>query len=175
MPDHGLLNANHFQNQKMVFSGHFHKRQNQGKVWYIGNCFPHNFADAWDDERGIMLWHQGKDPNFASWPYAPKYKTLNLSDVVADPAAHIDELTYAKITIDINASYEDITFIKELLEKDLKAREIQMIAAKNEDMEELVDSQVDFESVDTIVISHLQTIESNSIDKNELIRIYQEI
>lgn len=175
MPDHGLLNAEHFYHQKMVFSGHFHKRQNKGKVWYIGNCFPHNYADAWDDERGIMLWHAGQSPEFASWPDAPKYRTLNLSDVIANPAQYIDDKTYAKITVDINASYEDINFIKELLEKELKAREVQMVLQKNDDLEELDDTKINFESVDTIVISHLQTIESNTIDKNELIRIYQEI
>lgn len=52
MPDHGGLNAGHFPNQELVFSGHFHKRQQQGNVVYMGNCFPHNYADAWDDERG---------------------------------------------------------------------------------------------------------------------------
>ena len=51
MPDHGELQPKHFAHQDYVFSGHFHKRQNQGNIWYIGNAFPHNFADAWDDER----------------------------------------------------------------------------------------------------------------------------
>lgn len=175
MPDHGQLNGDHFYHQKMVFSGHFHKRQNKGKVWYIGNCFPHNYADAGDDERGIMLWTQGQTPDFAAWPHAPKYRTLNLSDVIANPSQCVDDKTFAKITVDVPASYEDINFIKELLEKDLKAKEIQMILPKNTEMDELDAQQIDFESVDTIVISHLQTIESNTIDKNELIRIYQEI
>jgi len=56
MPDHGKLNAKHFVHQKQVFSGHFHKRQNQGKIWYTGNTFPHDFSDAWDDDRGLMFW-----------------------------------------------------------------------------------------------------------------------
>ena len=53
MPDHGQLNKDHFAAKRTVFSGHFHKRQNRGKIWYIGNAFPHNFADNWDDERGM--------------------------------------------------------------------------------------------------------------------------
>lgn len=175
MPDHGLLNSDHFVNQKMVFSGHFHKRQNQGKIWYIGNCFPHNYSDAWDDERGIMLWDSKTGPSFSAWPDAPKYRTLNLSDVVANPTALIDNRTFAKIIIDINISYEDLSFIKELLERDLHAKEIQMVAERNEEFEELDNGKIDFESVDSIVISHLNSIESNTIDKKELIRIYQEI
>lgn len=38
-----------------VFSGHFHKRQQHGNVIYPGNCFPHNYADAWDDDRGCTF------------------------------------------------------------------------------------------------------------------------
>jgi len=55
MPDHGELKAEHFKHQDYVFSGHFHKRQVQGAVHYMGNAFPHNYADAWDDKRGMMI------------------------------------------------------------------------------------------------------------------------
>ena len=55
MPDHGELKAEDFKHQSYVFSGHFHKRQQQGVVHYLGNAFPHNYADAWDDDRGMMI------------------------------------------------------------------------------------------------------------------------
>ena len=60
-------------------------------------------------------------------------------------------------------------------EKELQAKEIQMITAKDQDIEFNSNVEVSFESVDSIVISHLETIDSNTIDKNELIKIYQEI
>lgn len=175
MPDHGQLNSDHFPNQKQVFSGHFHKRQNKDKIWYIGNAFPHNYADAWDDDRGMMFWKPGKVPEFKSWPDAPKFRTVTLSQIVSNPTHYIDDKTFAKITIDFDANYEDISFIKELLETELQAREIQMITPKIVDPDMLEDANVNFESVDTIVISHLNTIESPSIDKHELIKIYQGI
>lgn len=175
MPDHGLLNATHFVNQKQVFSGHFHKRQNKGKIWYIGNTFPHNFADAWDDDRGMMVWTPGEDPEFIAWPDAPKYRTLAMSQVVGDPSKYVDDRTFAKITLDIEASYEDVNFIKELLENEINAREVQIITPKNSDPDMLDEADINFESVDTIVISHLQSIDSNTMDKNELIKIYQGI
>ena len=34
MPDTGELKAEHFKHQEYVFSGHFHKRQQQGKIHY---------------------------------------------------------------------------------------------------------------------------------------------
>ena len=39
----------------MCFPDIFPKRQQQGKVHYIGNALPHNYADAWDDDRGMMI------------------------------------------------------------------------------------------------------------------------
>jgi len=175
MPDHGLLNKDHFANQEQVFSGHFHKRQFNSKIWYIGNCFPHNYADAWDDERGMMFWEPGKTPVFKAFLQAPKYRTLTLSQVLSDPAAFIDENTYARITVDVNINYEEANFMKEMFETELKAREVHLITKRIDDLDVDESMEINFESVDTIVISHLQSIESNTIDAQELIRIYQSI
>ena len=64
MPNHGELKSEHFVNQEYVFSGHFHKRQIKNKIHYIGNAFPHNYADAGDDERGMMILEFGKEPEY---------------------------------------------------------------------------------------------------------------
>lgn len=175
MPDHGLLNKDHFQHQQQVFSGHFHKRQYNSKIWYIGNCFPHNYADAWDDDRGIMFWEPGKDPVFKQFPGAPKYRTLTLSQVLTDPSKYIDENTFARVTVDVSINYEEANFMKELFERELRAREVQLQTARIDDLEIDQDAEISFESVDTIVISHLKSIESNTIDPQELIKIYQSI
>ena len=84
MPDHGELKAEHFKNQEYVFSGHFHKRQIQGKIHYIGNAFPHNYADAWDDARGMMILDRENDaePRYIDWPDCPKYRTIKLSQLI---------------------------------------------------------------------------------------------
>ena len=50
MPDHGGLNSEHLTGPDYVFSGHFHKRQYKNNIHYIGNAFPHNYADAGDDD-----------------------------------------------------------------------------------------------------------------------------
>ena len=48
MPDTGELKGSDFQNQEYVFSGHFHKRQVKNNIHYLGNAFPHNYADVDD-------------------------------------------------------------------------------------------------------------------------------
>lgn len=176
MPDHGGLTAEHFAHQQMVFSGHFHKRQRKNNILYVGNAFPHNFADAGDDERGIMIWKPGSEPKFESWPDAPKYRVLQLSQALSDPAGLIDSRTFARINIDANLTYEDLAFIRELFETQLNALDVSFIHSRNSlDDQELDDADISFESVDSIVISHLKSIESTSMDPNLLIDIYQNI
>lgn len=174
MPDHGQLNSEHFNNQKMVFSGHFHKRQNRKNVWYIGNAFPHNFSDAWDDDRGAVFWTPGNEPEFVQWHEAPKYRTGNLSLFLKNPTKYIDNKTYAKITVDVDISYEETVFIKDLFLEKLKAKEITFLTSKqSNDVMFDANANISFESVDHIVIDHLKSIESVSISSKKLIEIYQ--
>ena len=39
----------------MCFQDISTKDKKQGKIHYLGNAFPHNYADAWDDDRGMMI------------------------------------------------------------------------------------------------------------------------
>jgi len=176
MPDHGALNSSSFSNQQLVFSGHFHKRQRKGNICYIGNAFPHNFADANDDERGLMLWEPGQEPTFESWPGAPKFRVYALSEVLGNPAGLIDNQTFARINIDGKLSYEDLSFIRDLFENQLQALDVNFITSRgDEDQTELDETAINFESVDSIVISHLQSIESTAMSRQTLVEIYQSI
>jgi len=171
MPDHGGLKASHLAGPEYVFSGHFHKRQYQNNIHYIGNAFPHNYADAGDDERGAMFLTWDEEPVYVNWEHCPKYKVLMLSELLDKHSELLDSYTYARVKLDINISYEEATFIKEKFAEQYKVRELQLMPIK-EDQEEFEGGEVKFESVDQIVVSQLDTIESNSIDKQRLIDIY---
>ena len=67
MPDHGGITAKDISNPEYVFSGHFHARQYKGNIHYIGNAFPHNYADAGDNERGAMFLEWGGEPQYVNW------------------------------------------------------------------------------------------------------------
>ena len=151
-----------------MFSGHFHKRQNKNTVWYIGNCFPHNYSDAWDDDRGFMMWEPGKTPTFKSFPGAPKYRTLTLSQAMSDPTQYIDQYTHARVTVDVGIDYEEANFIKELFETQLNAKNVVMIPKRDDELEVDETADINFES-------HLQSIESNTIDCKHLVKLYQEL
>jgi DNA repair exonuclease SbcCD nuclease subunit len=174
MPDHGGLNAGHFPNQELVFSGHFHKRQQQGNVVYMGNCFPHNYADAWDDERGCMFLEYGGQPDYRRWPNAPKFRTLTLTEAIDKHESLFDTQTFARVTIDVDISYEEATYIKEQWVKEYGMRELALIPGKKEEHStEWSGGELQFESVDAIVLNQIQAIDSDVIDKQMLAGIYQ--
>jgi DNA repair exonuclease SbcCD nuclease subunit len=176
MPDHGELKAEDFNGPEYVFSGHFHKRQQKGKVIYIGNAFPHNFADTWDDERGMMLLEWGGKPEYRNWDHAPKFRTLKLSELIDKKESIMKSKMYLKVHLDIDITYEEANFIKEsfVLEHDI--REISLIQEKNS-IETSTDDNPDakFESVDQIVTEQLVNIDSESIDKKVLLEIYRNL
>ncbi len=130
MPDHGELKSEHFKNQEYVFSGHFHKRQKQGKIHYLGNAFPHNYADAWDDDRGMMILDKENDaePVYINWPNCPKYRTVKLSQLIDDTKNIIKSNMYIRVTLDLPISYEEASFIKETYINQHKCREISLIS-----------------------------------------------
>lgn len=174
MPDHGGINASQLSTPDYVFSGHFHKRQYKGNVHYIGNAFPHNYADVADDERGAMFLTWGEEPQYVNWPGCPKYRVLTLSELLDNHANLLDKYTYARVKLNINISYEEATFIKEKFAEQYNVRELQLMPIK-EEQEEFEGGDIEFESVDAIVISQLDTIESDTVNKNKLIAIYNGI
>lgn len=176
MPDHGELKAEDFGKPEYVFSGHFHKRQSRGNVHYIGNAFPHNFADAGDDARGMMVLEWGGEPEFIDWPNCPKYRTVKLSDLIDNAATIMKSKMHIKVNLDIDISYEEANFIKETFVRDYDIREISLIQDKT-NIDGTIDDNPDahFESVDQIVSEQLVNIESEQFDKATLLEIYNSL
>lgn len=177
MPDHGDLKAEHFKHQEYVFSGHFHKRQVRGKIHYIGNAFPHNYADSSDDARGMMILDRqnNKEPEYINWWDCPKYRTVKLSQLIDKPQDIIKSKMYLRVTVDLPISYEEAQFVKETFIKTHHCREITLIPQKSvEDITSDIDIK-DFESVDQIVTKEISAIESQQFDKNLLLALYNEL
>lgn len=176
MPDHGELKSDDFKGPEYVFSGHFHKRQTSGNIVYIGNAFPHNFSDAGDDERGMMILEWGGKPQYINWADAPKYRIVKLSELLDNTAAIMKSKMYLKINLDIDISYEEATFIKETFINDYDIREISLIQDKTT-LEGGADNVNDakFESVDQIVSDNLINIESDQYSQATLLEIYNNL
>jgi len=176
MPDHGELNTDHFGGFDRVFSGHFHLRQQRKNVDYIGNCFPHNFADAGDKNRGCMILEWGKEPEFHAWPDQPLYQIYTLSDLIDNHQQLLQSKMHVRVELNIDISYEEANYIKETFMRDYNLREMALIPNKTTSYDQdLAPGEIKFESVDQIVTDQLTNIVSESYDPKLLLKIYQEL
>ena len=176
MPDHGEINESQMTGFDKVFSGHFHKRQSRKNIWYIGNAFPHNYADAGDDARGMMILSWGEEPEFHSWPNQPLFRVHKLSDVLENPKGLLLPDSHVRVHLNIDISYEEANFIRETLIPEHKLREMALIPMKVEQAgQDPATGDLKFESVDQIILDQINAIESNSFDKRILLEIYNSL
>tara|TARA_B100000676_G_scaffold51265_1_gene50543 strand:+ start:6007 stop:7026 length:1020 start_codon:yes stop_codon:yes gene_type:complete len=175
MPDTGELKGSDFVAQEYVFSGHFHKRQVKNNIHYLGNAFPHNYADVDDDERGMMILEHGKEPVYFNWGNCPKYRNVKLSTLLDKTKDIMKSKMHLRVTLDIDISFEEASFIKETFMKEYGCREITLIPNKKD---EEINTDIDitkFESVDQIVSKEIESIESDAYDKSVLLNIYRDL
>ena len=172
MPDHGALNSDHFQHQTHVFSGHFHKRQQKGKISYIGNPFGHNYADVWDFERGAMFLEWDKEPEYVDYEFGPRFISINLSALLANPEIYLKSKTYLQVILDIDITYEEATFLRETFISQYEVREFKLIRNQEDELAKDYSGEITFKTVDQIVIEQLTNIESDTFDNKKLIEIY---
>lgn len=170
-----------------IFSGHFHKRQTQGHVTYVGNPFPTNYGDVDDSERGMMIYdHNTDDVRFVDWPDCPMYHKVHLSKLLdALDSNSVDAIITAnsRVTcyVDIDITYEESLALRQTFIETFKLREFNL-----EDSGELgstlseTDAEIDVEdlalaSVDDLVVKMIDNIQSDKIDKHILIDQYRQL
>jgi DNA repair exonuclease SbcCD nuclease subunit len=176
MPDNGEIQVGNFGGFEKVFSGHFHLRQQKNNINYIGNCFPHNFADAGDANRGMMLLEWGKEPEYRAWPKQPLYRVMKLSAAIDHGKDIFCENMHVRVELDIDISYEEANFIKETFIKDYNLREMALIPVKSNAVDtDMAPGDIKFESVDQIVTDQITNIESEFYDPKLLLKIYQSL
>ncbi|VVC05049.1 Calcineurin-like phosphoesterase [uncultured archaeon] len=177
MPDVGDLHVENFSQFGHVYTGHFHKRQTQGNITYVGSPFPHDFADVFDDERGMMILEWGNEPKFLSWPDAQKYRMAKISEILDHPEKFLPRKSYVKLILDTDITYEEASYLKENLVKDYELRELNLVPLKKELQEMNQDSNINvaFQSVDSIIQSQILDIDSKFYDQNMLLDIYRQL
>ena len=176
MPDCGEIHVDHFSGVGEVYSGHFHLRQHKQNINYIGNCFPHNFADAGDADRGMMILEWGKPAKYHAWAGQPLYRVLKLSQVIDGAPQLLSPNMHVRVELDIDISYEEANFIKDTFIKDYNLREMALIPVKSTAVDlDLAPGEIKFESVDQIVTDQITNIESEFYDPKLLLKIYQSL
>lgn len=177
-PDHKLFSIPTF-----VFSGHFHKRQVQDNVIYVGNTFPTNYGDIWDDERGFAILDTKIDEvKFKNWQECPKYRKFKLSALLEsdDPSDLLPKQARVKCVIDTDINYSEAQGIREEMIQTFSLREFVLeenSAAKKQALTEGETENIELDSVDEMVISMLKTsvTKTSTIDNQQLVEIYESL
>lgn len=174
MPEHdGMAASKHFSHFDHVFSGHFHKRQTRGNITYIGNAFPHNFADAGDDARGLTVLEWGQPTQYFAWPDQPVFRTLLLSQVLENQNLLVPN-SHCRVHLDYEISYEEAAYMKEKLIPEFNLRELNLLPMKLQDATDELVADIKFESVDQIVMDSIAEMqEGDALDKQLLLEIYR--
>lgn len=174
MPDHGEINRTHFKNIDYVFSGHFHRRQMDRNIHYIGNPFGHDYSTVWDFDHGCMILEWGGTPHYLNWENGPRYISIKLSEIM-DNESYLTNKTYVKCEMDLDISFEEATAIKEELITQYGVREFKLISKKNNEHTVGQEETIKFDTIDEIIISELSNIDSDTYKLNTLMEIYNDL
>jgi calcineurin-like phosphoesterase family protein len=176
-PDH-----KQFAGPTYIFSGHFHKRQANDNVIYLGNTFPMDYGDAWDDARGMCVLNTADDVvDFIDWEAGPKYRKVKLSDVLSDATLVFPEKCRVRCMIDVDIGYSEAQTLREEMVKQLGLREFSLEENLFEKKDAIAGEEVlgdfDLSSLNDAVVKMLQTGISGTttIDPNRLVDIYQQL
>lgn len=178
-PDHHM-----FAGPKKIFSGHFHKRQGQDNVRYIGNAFPMDFGDDRDNDRGMCTYYVQEDKvEYANWAECPKYYKTMLSKVIDETWSPLPKMK-VKCIIDTELGYQDAQDLREamitaydlrdfVLEEDRAAKQ-GLLEGEKFKVEE---SMMDFTGIDDLVVAQLEAAKADGgkVDMDKLIEIYKSL
>lgn len=178
-----------FAGPDRIFTGHFHKRQHNRNVYYIGNTFPTNFGDVDDDERGCAVYdHTTNRLKFHNWEDAPKYRKLRLTSIKAGGVDIPQGARVKCILDDREATSQDINKLRTQLMEQFQLREFTTEEVTEELDEALTDTETDAgeegttedvvavksnATINELVIQMLSDITSDAIDKDMLIAEYK--
>jgi DNA repair exonuclease SbcCD nuclease subunit len=174
---------------KNIYSGHYHGRQEQKNVCYIGNPFGFDLSDKNDFEKGMAVHdHTNNTRSFVNWTDGPRYHELPLSELIEKVEADTKSKLFTENdTInaieDIGLDFELHTkYNKEFKEKynlrgfSIKKENVMLEALKQEVDEDVVELDLEEDknySTTDLVRMMLEKPLDKDIDSKMLLKIYE--
>jgi DNA repair exonuclease SbcCD nuclease subunit len=179
--DHGP-DAQLFPGPRYIFSGHFHKRQHNHNIIYIGNTFPTNYGDAGDAARGCAVLNvETDDVHFHDWDDAPLFFKTRLSRVL-EGEMDWPAKSRVRCLLDADIGYSDVQALREEMIKTFNLREFSVeedVLARKEMLSEglELETDLDMSSLDSTVRQLINegVSPSPTIDPATLVRLYEEL
>lgn len=171
-----------FTGPKYLLSGHFHMRQLNKNVIYIGNTFPSSFGDAGDSERGAaILQTDTEDLTFVNYENAPLFYKTRLSRVLAGDT-DFKPRSRVRCLLDVDIGYSDVQALREEMMDAFELREFSVeedIQAKKDALNTGVEIEedLDLSSLDVTVrkLIHEGVAPTATIDPEMLVALYEEL
>lgn len=172
-----------FSNYKMVFTGHYHKRQCIGNIQYIGAPYQLNFGDANDFNKGFEILNlEDGSREFIKYNGAPKFKKYSydeLWDIIKNNKEKDGFLQNTLVKVVVDKKVDNLAKLKTVLYNSFGVIDIvNEFENKKEDVtgETKIDINV---SIDTMVKDFLTKIKTNvdgfDINGDELVEKFEEI
>lgn len=179
--DHGP-DASAFSGPKYILCGHFHKRQANKNIVYIGNTFPTSYGDADDAQRGAALLEvDSEELVFFDYEYAPLFYKTKLSHVLAGNVS-FKQRSRVRCLLDVDVGYSDVQALREEMmtafelrefsvDEDIQSKSGAISAGLDEDLE------LDMSSLDNTVrtLIHEGVTPTATIDPSILVELYEEL
>jgi DNA repair exonuclease SbcCD nuclease subunit len=178
--DHGP-DADLFFGPKYILSGHFHKRQVNKNIVYIGNTFPTNYGDVWDTERGCALLDlESETIEFFDYD-GPTFYSMLLSDMLMK-APVFKNGGRVRCILDVDMTYSEVQLLRDEFTKQFNLREFcieEDIETKMSTLNDGIElaTELDTSSLDATVQQLIAegVQPSPNISPVELIAIYKEL
>lgn len=178
--DHGP-DASMLTGPKYIVSGHFHKRQTSKNIVYMGNTFPTNYGDAWDEERGAaLLVTDTEEISFINYE-GPMFYKSRLTDVLAGNTPY-KKNGRVRCLLDADVPYSDVQALREEMMSTFELREFSV----EEDLQSKKDAiasgleiegDLDLSSLDGTVRQLITegVTPTATIDPQMLVELYEEL
>lgn len=179
--EHGP-DASLFKGPKYIFSGHFHKRQHNKNIVYIGNTFPTNYGDVEDSARGCAVLDIKTDEvYFHDWEKAPLFFKTKLSRVLEGDIGWPDN-SRIRCLLDVDIGYTDVQALRDEMMDTYNLREFcveEDVQARSDALTGGLDfeTELDVSSLDSTVRQLINegVAASATIDPKLLVSIYENL
>ena len=165
---HGGLNAERFRKFGLVYSGHYHHRNNDGNIYYLGNPYELTWAD-YKDPRGFHIWDtETMELEFIENPYT-MFERVEYDDVTNDYTDYDPSIMREKYVKVIVNNKSDFKKFDDFMKKIYKANphDVRILEDFAEFQDGEIDEELNLEDTMNILTSYVESVET-TLDKEKI-------
>lgn len=169
MKSHGGLDPAMFNRFDMVFSGHYHHRNNNGHIYYLGNPYELTWSD-YNDPRGFHFFDLAtRELQFVMNPYT-MFHRIEYNDEITD-YDNFDfqscKEKYVKIVVSKKSDfYKFDTFMNKLYNSN--PYDVKIIEDFSEFKDGELDESINLEDTMDVLSNYIDNVETTNVDKEKL-------